>query len=742
MDNAPSPQLALNRVRPPSLGQRIRRLFWRKNVKRTPTILQMEAVECGAAALAMVLAHHGAWIPLEQLRVACGVSRDGSKASNIIRAARTLGLEARGFRTEPTTLHELPMPCIIHWNFNHFVVLEGIDGDRVYINDPAVGRRRTDMAELDLAFTGVALTMEPTAAFQRSGSKPQGLRLLLRELRSSKAAIGLLVVVSLALVVPGIVTAGFSKIFIDNILIRHTDGWLIPLLIGMALTAMFRAVLTLVRQSLLLRLQTKLSVVMVSRFLWHVMALPVEFFTQRHAGDIANRVGANEQVGRLLSGGIAANAFNLTSIVFFAAAMAIYDLPLAVIGVSMSLTNVLALKFIGERRQDLSGSLALEQGKLVGTTVSAVRSIETLKASGLEDEAFGQWAGIQAKVLNTEQELGASSIFLDMLPTLFTGLTVAAILGIGGLRVIEGSLTLGGLVAFQSLMASFSGPVTELVNYVGSLQTIKGGLERLEDVYNYPLGNSENHTVAPERFPPKLTGRVELSNVQFGYSILEAPLLDGITVHIQPGSRVALVGASGSGKSTLGKLICGLYTPWAGEIRIDGWRLSEIPPQVFANSITYVDQDIFLFEGTARENLTLWDSTVTEADLSQALKDAVIHEDIATRAGNYDCYINEGGTNFSGGQRQRIEIARALVSNPSIIVLDEATGALDPITEKIIDDNLRRRGCTCIIIAHRLSTIRDCDVIIVLQRGKIVERGTHEQLMGLQAAYAKLVAQE
>jgi NHLM bacteriocin system ABC transporter peptidase/ATP-binding protein len=543
-------------------------------------------------------------------------------------------------------------------------------------------------------------------------------------------------------VVPAIVAAGFSKIFIDNILIQHTNSWFIPLLIGMGLTALVRAVLTFVRQSLLLRLQTKLSVVMVSRFLWHVMALPVEFFTQRHAGDIATRVGANEQIGRLLSSGVAANALNLTSIIFFAAAMAIYDLPLAIIGVGMSLANVLALKLIGERREDLSRSLALEQGKLVGATVSAVRSIETLKASGLEDEAFGQWAGIQAKALNSEQELGSSSIFLDMLPTLFNGLTVAAILGVGGLRVIEGSLTLGGLVAFQSLMASFSEPVTELVNYVGSMQTIKGGLERLEDVYNYPLGDSLTRPVAPERFPPKLTGRIELSNIQFGYSILEAPLLDGISISVQPGSRVALVGSSGSGKSTLGKLICGLYRPWAGEIRVDGWRLPEIPPQVFANSITYVDQDIFLFEGTARENLTLWDATVTEADLSQALKDAAIHDDIATRAGNYDCYINEGGTNFSGGQRQRIEIARALVSNPSVVVLDEATGALDPITEKIIDDNLRRRGCTCVIIAHRLSTIRDCDEIIVLEKGKIVERGTHEQLVGLEGAYARLVAQE
>jgi len=714
----------------------------RTAVKRTPTILQMEAVECGAAALAMVLAHHGVWVPLEQLRVACGVSRDGSKASNIIKAARNFGLVAKGFRKEPSTLRDVPMPCIIHWDFNHFVVLEGIDGDRVYINDPAIGRRQIDMAELDLSFTGVVLTMEPTEAFKKFGKKPQGLWLLLRELRGSKQAVGLLVVLSFALIVPSVVAAGFSKIFVDDILIQQTTSWLVPLLIGMAITAAFRAMLTAARQSLLLRLQTKLAVVMISRFLWHVMTLPVEFFTQRHAGDIASRISANEQIARLLSGGIAANALNLTSIFFFAAAMAIYDLPLAAIGVSMSLANVLVLRFIGERRQDLSRSLAIQQGKLVGATVSAVRTIETLKASGLEDEAFSRWAGIQARALNAEQQLGTSAIVLDMVPTLFSGLTVAAILGIGGLRVIEGSLTLGSLVAFQSLMASFSGPVTELVNYVGNFQTIRGALERLEDVYNYPPDKSGKAVVAADRFPPKLTGRVELDNVQFGYSILEPPLLADLSITIQPGSRVALVGASGSGKSTLAKLICGLYRPWAGEIRIDGSTLPEIPSQIFANSVAYVDQDVFLFEGTARDNLTLWDSTVMEADLSQALKDAVIHDDIAARPGNYDCYVNEGGANFSGGQRQRIEIARALVSNPSVLVLDEATAALDPITEKAIDDNLRRRGCTCIIIAHRLSTIRDCDEIILLEQGKIAERGTHEQLISRQGAYAKLVAQE
>jgi NHLM bacteriocin system ABC transporter peptidase/ATP-binding protein len=720
----------------------IRRWFGRRPIRRTPTVLQMEAVECGAAALAMVLAHHGAWIPLEQLRVACGVSRDGSKASNIVKAAHNFGLAAKGFRKEPSTLHELPMPCIIHWNFNHFVVLEGIDGDRVSINDPAIGRRVLDMSELDLAFTGVALAMEPTEAFRKVGSKPEGLRLLLRELRSSGSPVALVIAVSLALIIPGIVIPGFSKIFVDEILIQNNESWLKPLLIGMGATALFRALVTGLQQSLLLRLQTKLAVVMIGRFLWHVLSLPMEFFAQRHAGDIATRVATNEQISRLLSGGIVTNALSLTSLIFFAAAMAAYDVLLTSIVVGMSLINLVALKMIGQKREDLSSSLALERGKLVASTIGAVRTIETLKASGLEDEAFANWAGIQAKTLNADQELGLSSNLLDMLPTLLTGLTVAAVLGLGGLRVIEGSLTLGSLVAFQSLMASFSEPINTLVNQISSLQTIKGGLERLEDVYNYPLEERTKSSRRPEDVPPKLTGHIELSNIVFGYSILEPPLISELSISIAPGRRVALVGPSGSGKSTLGRLICGLYKPWSGDIRIDGWTLAEIPREVFANSIAYVDQDIFLFEGTARDNLTLWDSTVPEPEISQALKDAAVHEEIATRIGNYDCHVSEGGTNFSGGQRQRIEIARALVTNPSVVVLDEATAALDPITEKAIDDQLRRRGCTCVIIAHRLSTIRDCDEIIVLQQERIVERGTHEQLMAMHGIYTQLVAQQ
>ena len=422
--------------------------------------------------------------------------------------------------------------------------------------------------------------------------------------------------------------------------------------------------------------------------------------------------------------------------------MAIFDFVLAAICVVMALLNVVVLKLVGERLENLNRTLAVERGKLYGSTISIVRTIETLKASGLEDDAFARWAGFQAKLLNLAQRLGVNSAVVDIFPVFFASLTTAVILGIGGARVIDGAMTIGSLVAFQSLAMSFSAPINALVQQAAGFQGVKADLMRLEDVFNYPAETPASLLATTQPTKPKLSGRIELRDVQFGYSPLEQPLIDGLSLTLEPGMRIAVVGRSGSGKSTVGRLICGLIKPWSGEIRFDGRPLRDVPLDVFANSVAYVDQDIFLFEGTLRDNLTLWDVTVPEANISQALKDASIHDEVAVRLGNFDCYVAEGGVNFSGGQRQRIEIARALVGNPTILVLDEATAALDPYVEQQIDDNLRRRGCACIIIAHRLSTIRDCDEIILLDNGKVAERGTHDELLAKAGAYAQLVAQE
>jgi ABC-type bacteriocin/lantibiotic exporter with double-glycine peptidase domain len=452
-----------------------------------------------------------------------------------------------------------------------------------------------------------------------------------------------------------------------------------------------------------------------------------------------SRLTSNEHIARLRSGGLASNVLSLIAVVFFAVAMMIYDLQLAVIGIGLSLLNVVALKMVWRQRENLSRGLAIERGKLNGNVIGLIRTIETTKAGGLEGGAFSRWAGFHAKVLNTEHELSRYAVFLDLCPSLLTALSTAAVLCIGGLRVMDGAMTLGTLIAFQSLLASFDGPISSLVQLTGTMHTVKGELFRLEDVFNYPADKSQDRTTVPPGMLAKLSGRLELRNVTFGYSPLDPPLIEGFSLKLEPGMRIALVGETGSGKTTIGRLICGLARPWSGEIVVDGWTLADIPRDVFANSVGYVDQDIILFEGTMLENLTLWDASVPEAEIWTALGDAMLDQEVSSRPKGLHCHVQEAGINFSAGQQQRIEIARALVGRPSLLVLDEATSALDPVTEECIDANLRRRGCTCVIIAHRLSTIRDCDEIIVLHEGQVVERGTHDALMARGGAYAKLV---
>ena len=710
---------------------------------KTPTVLQMEAVECGAASLAMVLGYYGAWVPLEELRVACGVTRDGSKANNILKGARTYGLSAKGFKKEPADLMNLPVPSIIHWNFNHYLVFEGRRGGKVYLNDPASGPFVAREEELDASYTGVVLAFEPTEKFQKRGRPPSSLKGLFSRLAGSGWALGYVVLASLLMVIPGIAVAGFAKIFVDQVLISEDDGWLVPLVLCILTAALLNGILTWLQQKYLLRLETRLSLSMASKFLWQLIRLPMTFFQQRHVGDLSDRMAANDRVASLISGQFATNAMNVTTVMFYGAAIAVFDLSLGVTAFVMASLNLIALKAVSRSREDNSRALLNEGGKLAGMTVASIRSVETLKASGMEDASFAKWAGYQAKMLERQHRLGFTTALLTASPALMSSLTTAAILGVGGFRVMEGALSVGAIVAIQSLMARFNKPISALVDLGGQVQKIKGDLARLDDVAAYaPEAPRGPKAGAAWEGPSSLSGRLEIRDLTFGYSALDAPLLEGISISLEPGARVAIVGGSGSGKSTLGRLVAGILRPWRGEVTIDGVPIVDIPPELFADTVSYVDQDIFLFAGTVRENLTLWDDLVPEMALTQGLKDAQVHDDIMMRDGGLESRVEEGGVNFSGGQRQRLEIARALVGDPRILVLDEATAALDPVMEKQIDDNLRRRGCTCVIIAHRLSTIRDCDEIIVLKRGRIMERGTHETLLTAGGEYARLMESE
>ncbi len=714
----------------------------------------MEAVECGAAALAIVLAHHGCWVPLEELRIACGVSRDGSKASNVVKAARRYGLEAKGSKREPRSLRAVTPPSILHWNFNHFVVLEGFRRGRVYLNDPATGPRAVSEEELDQAFTGVVLSFSPGPGFAPRGSPPRLAAALESRLAGTRAALCFVLLVGLALAVPGLVVPSFSRIFLDGVLLEGRRDWLPPLLLAMAGTAVLLGAATWLQQSYLLRLETRLSVGSSSRFFWHVLRLPMEFFSQRFAGDISSRVAINDRVAQLLSRDLAASFLALLMIVFFAALLLQYEPLLTLVGIAVASLNVAALRFVARRRVDGNRRLMQDQGKLMGAAIGGLQTIETLKATGGESDLFARWSGFQAKVVNGRQELERLGQMLDAVPPFLSAVNAAIILGVGGLRVMNGSLSVGGLVAFQLLMASFLAPINRLVTLGGRLQMVEGDMNRLDDVLRYPVEAGPDRPAADpaasvsgtdaagEAAPAKLAGALELAGVCFGYSRLDPPLIEGLSLELAPGARVALVGGSGSGKSTIARLVTGLYQPWQGDVLLDGKPRGEIPGGALAASLAMVDQNIFLFEGTVRDNLTLWDATVPLPEVVAAAKDACIHDDIAARPGGYDCAVEEGGANWSGGQRQRLEIARALVGRPSILVLDEATSALDPATESLIDQNLRRRGCTCLVVAHRLSTIRDADEIVVLEQGKVVQRGTHDQLKAVDGPYARLISAE
>ncbi|MFE4942287.1 NHLP family bacteriocin export ABC transporter peptidase/permease/ATPase subunit [Streptomyces sp. NPDC056641] len=710
---------------------------------RTPTILQMEAVECGAASLAMVLAHYGRHVPLEELRVACGVSRDGSRAGNLLKAARSYGLQAKGMQMEPAALAGVRPPAILFWEFNHYVVYDGMGrrpGRRgVYVNDPGKGRRFVSPEDFDTSFTGVALVFEPSADFREGGRKEGVLGAVPARLRGTTGTLLAALLASLLLVGVGAVVPALSRTYIDMFLIGKQTSLLGPLFAAMATMVVLTALLTGLQQANLLRGRIISSTLSSARFLRHLLRLPVTFFAQRGPADLVQRLQSNDTVAETLARDLAAAGVDGVVVILYAVLLWTYDPQLTVVGVLIALLNVVAMRIVIRLRATHTRKLRADSARLTNTSYNGLQLIETLKATGGENGYFRRWAGQHATTLEVQQRLGVPTAALAVVAPALATLNSALILWIGGLRAVEGHISIGLLVAFQALVTRFTAPITRLNGVAGRVQDFAADVARLKDVESFPADELYTRPTRDDANTRRLTGHVRLENITFGYSPLDAPLLKDFSLTVGPGRQVALVGGSGSGKSTVSRLISGLYRPWEGTVRIDGQRLEDISRGALAASVSFVDQDVFLFEGTVRDNVALWDPSIPDDAVVEALKDAALYDVVARRPGGIHSRVEQDGRNFSGGQRQRLEIARALVRRPSILVLDEVTSALDALTERLVIDNLRRRGCACVVIAHRLSTVRDSDEIVVLDHGAIVERGRHEDLVAAGGPYAELV---
>ena len=709
---------------------------------RTATILQMEAVECGAACVAIILAYFGKWVPVEEVRVACGVTRDGSTARSMLRAARTYGLEAKGYMYGLKTLLKQKPPFIVYWKFNHFMVVEGFSDRAVYVNDPATGRRTVDHEELNKSYTGLMLRLTPGAGFVRSGHPPRLWHVLRKRFSRSWRAVTLFCLLSLLLIVPGVLLATVARVFIDEVMLGGQSDWLGVLLGVVAGAIIVQATMTWMLQWILLRMENKLSLFGSAQLLWHLLRLPYVFFVQRMPGDLVNRLRSNDKVAESFGQDLGRTLALLFAAAFYVTVVVLFDPVLATVAIGLTGTSVL-ITFLARRRlHDISAKLELEEVKVFSSMTVATRTIETIKATGDESRAFTHWAGHHAASINTEPRLGLHTTLVQSLSFLTGGLTTAAVLGLGSLRVMSGDLTVGGVAAIHGMVAAFKLPMENLAGFLTRLEQTRASLQRVDDVLNYELDDdfrASPPTKAVQTRKVKLDGRIELRSVSFGYNLTEAPLIANLDLRIEPGSRVALVGGTGSGKTTVAKLVAGLYRPWNGTVLLDGVPAEEWALPLRRNSIGWVDQESFLFEGTVMDNLTLWDRSIPEPVTTQAAQDAELHDLITSRPGGYGGPVLENGVNFSGGEAQRLELARALAMEPSILVLDEATSALDPNVEAMIDGHLRRRGCTTLIVAHRLSTIRDCDEIIVLDAGNVIERGSHETLMANKGRYSEIV---
>ena len=715
-----------------------------KGVVKVPVVMQMEALECGAASLTMILAYFGKWIPLEQIREDCGVSRDGSNAKNILVAARSYGLGAKAYRYDPDRLKEVGrFPMIVHWEFNHFIVLDGFKGDKVYVNDPARGTVVMTYDQFDEGYTGICLMFEPTENFEPSGKPKSMVEFAKSRLKGASTAVTFVALTTLIGSVCAIILSGFSRVFIDRILTGNDAGWLIPFIIGLSALAIVQVIAAWIKAIYSFKIDGKMAIVGNMNYMWKILRLPMKFFSQRMAGDIQQRQISNANIAGTLVNTLSPLVLETLMLIFYLFVMIRYSPFLTLVGVVSVIGQIWVSRIISDKRINVTRVMMRDSGKLAAATVSGIEMIETIKASGAENGYFEKWSGYQASVNTQNVRFKRIDSYLGLIPPILTALANNIVLILGVYLCITGKFTVGMVMAFQGFLASFMQPAQKLIDAGQQVQELRTEMERVEDVMKYPTDVDFNDEEIDEDADyDKLSGTVELKNVTFGYSRLAPPLIENFSMKLETGSRVAFVGSSGCGKSTLAKLISGLYQPWEGEILFDGKHINEINRSVFTGSVAVVDQDITLFEDTIENNIKMWDTTIEDYEMMMAARDAQIHDDIMMREGGYRYKLSEGGRDFSGGQRQRIEIARVLAQDPTIIIMDEATSALDAKTEFDVVNAVKARDITCIVIAHRLSTIRDCDEIIVFDHGKVVERGTHEELMAKGGVYTELVTSE